>query len=39
MESWKNTLIVLDVFMAIGFGVFLEWLGVDFPLGIFEELI
>ena len=38
-ESWKNTLIVLAICMAIAFGVFQEWLGVDFPLGIFEELI
>lgn len=38
-ESWKNTIIVLAICMAIAFGVFQEWLGVDFPLGIFEEFV
>ena len=38
-ESWKNTIIVLAICMAIAFGVFQEWLGVDFPLGVFEEFI
>ena len=35
-ESWKNTVIVLTICMGIAFGVFQEWLGVEFPLGVFD---
>lgn len=38
-ESLKNTVIILSICMGIAFGVFQEWLGVEFPLGIFEEWI
>ena len=37
--SWKNTLIVLAICMRSRSGYFRSGLGVDFPLGIFEELI
>ena len=35
-ESWKNTAIVLVICMGIAFGVFQEWLGVEFPLGVLD---
>lgn len=38
-ESWKNTLIVLGVAAAISIGVFYIWLGVQFPLGLFEYIM
>lgn len=37
--SWKNTLIVFAVIMAIVLGVFVFWLGVPFPQGIILETI
>lgn len=36
---WKETLIVLAVCMAIALGVFRQWLGVQFPWGVFEKFI
>lgn len=38
-ESWKNTLIVLGVTAAISIGVFYIWLGVQFPMGLFEYIM
>lgn len=38
-ESWKNTFIVLGVVGAISIGVFYMWLGVQFPMGLFEYII
>lgn len=36
---WKSTLIVSAVIMAIVVGVFQVWLGVQFPMGIFEAMM
>lgn len=36
--SWRDTLIVLGVCMAISIGVFRIWLGVHFPMGLFDLL-
>lgn len=38
-ESWKSTLIVLAVTLAISIGVFYIWLGVQFPVGLFEYIM
>lgn len=38
-SSWKDTLIVLAVCMAISIGVFRLWLGVYFPMGLFEYIL
>lgn len=38
-ESWKNTFIVLGVVAAISIGVFYVWLGVQFPMGLFEYIM
>ena len=38
-ENWKNTLIVLVVIAAITIGVFYIWLGIQFPLGLFENIL
>lgn len=38
-SSWKATLIVLAVCMAISIGVFRIWLGVHFPMGLLENLM
>lgn len=38
-ESWKSTLIVLAVTLAISIGVFYIWLGVQFPMGLFEYIM
>lgn len=35
-SSWKGTLTVLAVCVAISIGVFRLWLGVHFPMGLFE---
>ena len=37
--GWKETLIVLAVCMAISIGVFRMWLGVHFPMGLFEAFL
>lgn len=37
-ESWKNIIIVTLVVAAIAIGVFGMWLGIQFPMGIFEYL-
>ena len=37
--GWKETLIVLAVCMAISIGVFRLWLGVHFPMGLFEAFL
>lgn len=37
--SWKSTIIVSAVIMAIIVGVFQVWLGVQFPMGIFEAIM
>lgn len=37
-ESWKNIIIVTFVAAAIAIGVFGMWLGIQFPMGIFEYL-
>lgn len=36
-SGWKETLIVLAVCAAISIGVFRLWLGVHFPMGLFEQ--
>lgn len=36
---WKSTLIVSAVIMVIVVGVFQVWLGVQFPMGIFEAIM
>lgn len=36
---WKATIIVSVVIMAIVVGVFQVWLGVQFPMGIFEAMM
>lgn len=38
-SSWKETLIVLAVCAAISIGVFRLWLGVHFPMGLFEAFL
>lgn len=38
-ESWKITLIVLAVISAIVIGVFVLWLGIQFPMGVFENFM
>ncbi|KSV60494.1 tripartite tricarboxylate transporter TctB family protein [Acetivibrio ethanolgignens] len=38
-SSWKATLIVLAVCMAISIGVFRLWLGVHFPMGLLENFM
>ena len=38
-ETWKNTLIVTTVIAAITIGVFYIWLGVQFPMGLFEYIL
>ncbi|MFV0364750.1 MAG: tripartite tricarboxylate transporter TctB family protein [Suipraeoptans sp.] len=38
-ESWKNVIIVLLVVAAIAIGVFGMWLGIQFPMGLFESLM
>lgn len=38
-SGWKETLIVLAVCMAISIGVFRLWLGVHFPMGLFEAFL
>ncbi|RGZ01207.1 tripartite tricarboxylate transporter TctB family protein [Clostridium sp. AM58-1XD] len=38
-ESWKNTLIVLAVILAITIGVFYFWLGIQFPMGLLENYL
>ena len=38
-ESWKNTILVLMVTAAISIGVFYLWLGVQFPMGVFEYIM
>lgn len=38
-ESWKNIIIVLLVVAAIAIGVFYLWLGVQFPMGLFEYIM
>lgn len=37
-ESWKNIAIVTGIVAAIAIGVFGMWLGIQFPMGIFEYL-
>lgn len=37
--SWKITLIILVVVAFITIGVFGMWLGVQFPMGLFESLV
>lgn len=37
--SWKSTLIVLAVIAVIVIGVFQMWLGIQFPMGIFEAIL
>lgn len=37
--TWKSTLIVLAVVAFISVGVFGTWLGVQFPMGLLENII
>lgn len=37
--NWKTTLIILTVAAFITVGVFGMWLGVQFPMGIFENIL
>ncbi|MCD8171462.1 MAG: tripartite tricarboxylate transporter TctB family protein [Clostridiales bacterium] len=37
--SWKDTLIVLAVCVAISVGVFRLWLGVYFPMGLLDYIL
>ncbi len=37
--SWKATLIILAVVAFITLGVFGMWLGVQFPMGLFENIL
>ena len=36
---WKPTLVVLGVAAAITIGVFGMWLGIQFPMGVFENIL
>ena len=36
---WKSTLTVAAVIMVIAVGVFQVWLGIQFPMGIFEAMM
>lgn len=38
-SSWKATLVVLAVCIAISVGVFRIWLGVHFPMGLLENFL
>ena len=38
-ESWKNIIIVLLVVAFIAIGVFNMWLGIQFPMGLFEYIM
>ena len=38
-SSWKDTIIVLLVSSVIAIGVFQMWLGIQFPMGIFEQFM
>ena len=38
-ETWKNTLVVLAIIAAITIGVFYIWLGIQFPMGLFENFM
>jgi len=38
-SSWKTTAIVLAIIMAIVIGVFVLWLKVQFPWGVFERFL
>lgn len=38
-ESWKNIIIVVAVVAAIAIGVFGFWLGIQFPMGLFEYIM
>lgn len=38
-SSWKATFLVLGVVAFISLGVFGAWLGVQFPLGVFENIL
>lgn len=38
-SSWKDTAIVLFVSSIIAIGVFQIWLGIQFPMGIFERFM
>lgn len=38
-SSWKSTLTVLAVIAVIVIGVFQMWLGIQFPMGLFEALL
>lgn len=38
-ENWKNVFIVLIVIAIIAIGVFNLWLGVQFPVGLFEYIL
>ena len=37
--SWKSTFTVTAVMAVIVIGVFQLWLGIQFPIGIFEEIL
>ncbi|MFV0321930.1 MAG: tripartite tricarboxylate transporter TctB family protein [Alphaproteobacteria bacterium] len=36
---WKDTLIIMAIILFIVFGVFVSWLQVSFPMGIFERFM
>lgn len=36
--NWKETIAVLIISLAITIGVFQIWLGIQFPMGLFENL-
>lgn len=38
-SSWKNTLLILAIVMAIVVGVFVLWLKVQFPWGLLERFM
>ncbi|MDK2789002.1 MAG: hypothetical protein PWP07_2247, partial [Epulopiscium sp.] len=38
-SSWKPILIVLAIVAFITIGVFGMWLGIQFPMGIFENIL
>lgn len=37
--SWKVTLIIMAIAMFITVGVFGMWLGIQFPMGLFESIL
>lgn len=38
-SSWKDTFIIMAIILFIVFGVFVFWLQVSFPMGLFEQFM